>query len=160
MKNEKELCLDQALRILDKRMQTKVQLEQKLKNKGFATEIVSSVLLECESRQYLNDYEYVRAFIADRSKFKPMGSWRLKQELLDKGVADDVIKEILEIYLPAEVELTLLEELFQKKWGADESYRRKPKKLINFLMRRGFSKNQIFRVVENLSIDIWKYNRT
>ena len=141
-------------------MHSKVELRQKLVNKGFCGEIITSVLLECESCYYLNDHEYARSFVLDKSRLRPMGSWRLKRELSEKGIAGDIIKEVLATHLPVEDELTLLAELFQKKWENNKGYREKPEKLVYFLMRRGFSKNHIFKVAENLGIDIWQYNQT
>lgn len=160
MENARNQCLAQALKILSRCRQTKVQLKQKLKRKGYESEIIDSVLMECEFKRYIDDKEFAFLWVEDRKKFKPMGRWRLRQEMLQKGINDAVIEGVLDEILHHEEEYILLEQLFREKWGAKEIYQNKPQKLVNFLQRRGFTKDQIFQVAENLGVDLWEYKQT
>lgn len=160
MRDGREQCLTQAIRILTRGRQTKEQLKKKLKAKGYEAEIIEFVLAECETNKYLNDPEFAILWVEDRNKLRPTGRWRLRNEMLQKGIDGEIIGKVLDEILPLQKEQSLLKQLFQEKWEGNETYQKKPQKLVNFLLRRGFSKDQIFRVAENLGIDIWEYKQT
>lgn len=159
MSKTKQQGLSYALSVLGRRRQTKFQLTQKLERRGYDGAIIKSILEYCEERKYLDDQEFASLWIEDRIKLKPMGRWRLKQELGQKGIEASIIEVVLEEMLPLERELVLVEELLNEKLGRVQGQAEIPK-IISFLIRRGFSLQQIYQVAEGLGLSFYKNNPT
>lgn len=87
-----------AMKILSYRMHTVSEIRKKFEDKGYTnSEIEEEIetLLHCK---YLSDVEYARAFVKyGLSKRKSL--YRIKRELLSKGVGQHDIDEGIEEYL-------------------------------------------------------------
>ena len=76
-----------------------------------------------------------------RLQNKPIGRYRLNQELRIKGIKQEIIQKVIDKTYNEIDEITLARNLIEKKI---ESYKIKnikinAKKIYNFLLRRGFS---------------------
>ncbi|WP_227766530.1 regulatory protein RecX [Zhaonella formicivorans] len=150
-------ALGVALRILGHRSCTVKELETKMLARGYPAETVAWVIEYCLERNYLNDREFARQWISTRTRLKPMGKCRLKQELKQKGLDQEVIYTQLEELLPAEIELDLATELLSKKLHGSQPLDKKKKyQLYRMLLRRGFSgelaRQAICRVTEEAEL--------
>lgn len=85
-----------AVRLLSGRRLTRVQLRQKLRERGFAEQSVAAAVAECERCGYLDDRAYARLYVEGVLQKKPVGRYRLAQELFKRGVGSDVAREVLD----------------------------------------------------------------
>jgi regulatory protein len=76
-----------------------------------------------------------------RLQNKPIGRYRLNQELRLKGIKQDIIQKVIDETYNEMDELTLARNLIKEKIASSEikNIRIDPKKIYNFLLRRGFS---------------------
>ena len=76
-----------------------------------------------------------------RLQNKPIGSYKLNQELRLKGIKQDIIKKIIDKTYNEIDELTVARNLIKDKIVSAKikNIRIDPKKIYNFLLRRGFS---------------------
>ena len=93
---EAHLATQKALRYLGFRPRSKAEVESYLRDKGIAPETIAEVLSRLESRGYLNDQEFARFWVDDRSRFRPRGSRALRFELQQKGLDREDIDAALE----------------------------------------------------------------
>lgn len=114
-------------------------------------EQIQPVLDRLKQHNYLNDLEFARWWIEQRSlSSKPRGDRLIRLELRQKGISEEVIKEVLEA---AKVESanqdgedeTPLQKLIKKQWL---KYKSLPlfeakNKLIRYLLSRGFDYQEI-----------------
>ena len=77
-----------ALRFISKRMKTEAELRKRL-NTRFAEQVTRQVIERLKDEGYLDDALYVDCYIRDRMKFNPMGRYRIKMELEQKGINKD-----------------------------------------------------------------------
>jgi len=72
---------------------------------------------------------------------KPIGRYKLNQELRTKGIKQDIIQKVIDKTYKELDELTLAHNLVKEKIVSSEikNIRIDPKKIYNFLLRRGFS---------------------
>ena len=72
---------------------------------------------------------------------KPIGRYKLNQELRTKGIKQDIIQKVIDKTYKEIDELTLAHNLVKEKIVSSEikNIRIDPKKIYNFLLRRGFS---------------------
>ncbi len=98
----------------------------------FFEEIVSKL----KKYKYIDDENFARMFVQSRLRSKPRGKSVLIGELLSKGVS----REIADTVCEQEVvdELDILRNSFEKRYRG-RVFDIKDQKMVNFLLRKGFS---------------------
>jgi regulatory protein len=162
MKSESEVILAKeiAYRFISYKPRTLKEVSDKLKAKGFQSDLVSKVVEELRNYGFINDLEYARNFVLNRSRSKTLGELALRRELLSKGISSEIVDEVLserenlidefEIALDlAQGKLKQIKSLKKRKRGRDEYKRR----IYEFLLRRGFKFETINRVMREVFDD-------
>ena len=90
---EVEIALNKSLNLLSKSMKTSKQIRDYLTEKGFDKCVIKVVLDKLEKYGYVNDSEYVKAYIAQNKQTK--GKYRIREELILKGVSQQLIEYAL-----------------------------------------------------------------
>jgi regulatory protein len=140
-----------ALEYLGKREYSYAELGQKLKaylaeDENF--EQVTAILEDFKKRGWLSDARFTEQIVHARShKF---GASKIANELREKGVADDLIRDAIEKV--KENELDNAKEIWQKKFKAIPASRDEWARQGRFLQSRGFSFDIIKKVL-NTKID-------
>lgn len=147
MKTELDKARSFAFRALSFRRRTRHELELRLEQKGFSTEVSRRVLDLMVNYGYIDDKSFARLWVEQR--LAKRGLPGLKRELLDKGVEPGIINGILAEFDP-EAEYGAAMELAKKKAGLCGDACSFPR-LAGFLQRRGFSCEVIGRVCRTLS---------
>src|SRR6185295_5068564 len=78
-----------ALKLLERTRRTRVDLERKLADKGFAAPTIAEALDRLARVGLVDDAEFARAFLAGRWGRKPSGWRSLQMQLRGKGVSDE-----------------------------------------------------------------------
>lgn len=127
-------------------------MAQRLKQKGHRGFIIARVIDELEEKKFLDDRAFAKLWIGDRITLKPTGKSLLVRELKSKGVADAVIEEAFDEFRGAYDEYEIANPLALRKAerlkGIDEE--KAKKRLLDFLSRRGFSYNTIWRILKEI----------
>lgn len=113
------------------------------------TEKINNYLLD---NNFINDRDFISWWIEQRQAFRPKGKIILRQELLEKGIARDLIDEKLDAELAEETEFDSAVNLLRKKivnWK-DLAFPYKKKKMSDFLLRRGFSFKIVFKAIDSI----------
>jgi len=136
-----------ALNLLSYRPRSCHEIEAKLKQRDYQQEIIQAVMEFLREYNFINDMDFAKRWVNQRCCSKPMGRRRLKQELYQKGIEQEVVDQAIHDYSP-EDEFTMALALGEKRFN------RKPtlqglEKVKGFLLRRGFS-HQIINGVCNV----------
>ncbi|MFZ7102581.1 MAG: regulatory protein RecX [Peptococcaceae bacterium] len=137
-----------ALKYLTIRPRSIYEMETYLNKKKCNETIISEVIRYLKELGYLNDANFCQLWVEDRLKFKPMGKRRLYHELMQKGVAPELIEDTLSQKVSEEIELNLAVELAGKYLRTNDH--RQYEKLFRFLVRRGFEPKVAFQVTEEI----------
>lgn len=131
-----------AAALLAAKMYTCRELCDKLIIKGFSKELSEQVTSEFISAGFLNDAEFANMYIADQVNLGAKGIYRIKQELLRKGVSSSIIETAIE---NADIDTkNTLSEYISLRGLCDNIHTRKDlEKLKARLARRGFSLSEI-----------------
>jgi len=130
-----------ALKLLGLRSHSREELERKLLRKGYTTESIEAVLEKLTKQGVLDDRMFGMEVIKSRSRRKPSGKLKMRAELRKKGVAENIIEELLDEYESVELCHRAAEKKFGSLHGATEIDRKK--KLAIFLHNRGFEWQEI-----------------
>lgn len=143
---------EEALKLLERTRRTRVDLERRLRDKGFADATIAEVLDRLAAVGLIDDAEYARAFLAGRWGRKPAGWRRLQQELRAKGVGDDAVaaaRAAIESRDGAVDEIETARKLVaqaRRRYAALEP-RVQSQRLYALLARRGFDGDVIRRAL-------------
>ncbi|MCL6659333.1 regulatory protein RecX [Paenibacillus polymyxa] len=148
--DERQRTYSQSLRFLEHKPRTRHELSQKLRQKEFAAPLIEETLDRLEREKLVDDDLFAKEWTRQRMEGKRKGKLWIRQELRQKGIANDLIVEALEgISTDAEFETAL--SAGRKKWNQVKGdVKEKKNKTLPFLMRRGFSMDMVRRVVNCL----------
>ncbi|MGB6370054.1 MAG: regulatory protein RecX [Atribacterota bacterium] len=129
------------LRLLSRRIYSRYEILRKLNNKGYPESIISNLIFWLENNNYINDELFAKMWAQFRLQNKPIGRYKLNQELRLKGIKQDIIQKVIDKTYKEIDELTLARNLIKEKIVSSEikNIRIDPKKIYNYLLRRGFS---------------------
>jgi regulatory protein len=129
------------LMLLSRRLYSRYEISGKLKNKEYPEKIITELIFWLENNNYINDKLFAEMWAQFRLQNKPIGRYKLNQELRAKGVKQDIIQKIIDKTYEEMDERTLARKLIKEKIVSSKIKNIKidPKKIYNFLIRRGFS---------------------
>lgn len=152
---EEERSYKQALNLsyyyLKIRDRTEKELRDYLfkKSKKFEWEdgIIDPVIEKLKKLDYLNDARFTEWFVRSRNRSKQKSEFLLKQELLQKGVSQDILENYF-FSNPLE-EVDLAKKALEPKWQRFSQFdqQKRFEKSVAFLSRRGFSFDVIKKTV-------------
>ena len=117
-----------AFRLLGRRQHSSSELSRKLWNKDYEQKLIDEVIDDLQNKGYLDDKEFIRAFVAEKSKAKNWSGKKIKAELFKRGVASKLIDEILDT---------------QNKNSDDDSAMKLAKKKYEVLLKRNFEPKEL-----------------
>lgn len=140
---------DTALHYIGYKMRTVQEIRRKLTEKEFPEDVTERVLLFLEKYGYADDREYCRKYIKETLRLKPKGSYAIKAELKQRGIAESLIAEAL-----AETELDeagdALFWLRKKTKGVYPTEQKEKKRVYDFLLRKGYSYSVIAEALRQM----------
>jgi regulatory protein len=136
----------QALDMLARREHSGAELRAKLTAKGFPSDIIRAALMELRRSGWLDDSRFAEAFIRARSD-RGYGPARIRAELKERGVDDEVISSHLNAHDPSWIRR--VRGVWNKRFAAKQpgSYAEKARQM-RFLQSRGFTVEQIRSVLD------------
>lgn len=142
-----KLC---AMHLLEKKEWTEHQLRDKLHTLFYPEEIIDQAVAYVKAYHYIDDLRYAASYIEYRMEKKSIR--QLEQELMQKGISREVVREAAEqIELPEEE--TQIRKWLEKKHYAEKSDDpRERERMYRFLLGKGYSISSVGRVLrsENL----------
>ncbi len=130
---------DRALNLIARRQRSQWELEDYLKRKDYDPDVVQIILNRLSESGYANDKTFAEAWVSNRRLLKATSKRRLQQELRQKRVADEIIKEILEEDKTDELEV--LKDLIARK--RKQTRYQDDLKLMQYLVRQGYNYGDI-----------------
>ena len=145
-------ALNAAVRILTYRDHSKYELKQKLQKRGFASEVIDTVIIACERLNYIDDKRTARLYIS-QLKRKRFGIRHIRMALKKKRLYGAAIEDfLLENYAKIE-ERKNADKLLEKKmktFNREEDLKKRRDKIFRFLYSRGFNKDIIADLIRDL----------
>jgi regulatory protein len=135
--DDRQRAMDKALRLLSRRPRSQHEIDDALKQAGYDADIREQVIARLVEMEYLDDREFARWWVSNRTEFSPRSIRALQQELYQKGISSDIISEAL---------ARLDDDTLAIAAGRQRAYRWQhlpradfDKKMLGYLQRRGFS---------------------
>jgi len=143
-------AMNTAVRILTHRDHSKFELRQKLRQRGFTSKVIDTVMVACERFNYINDHRTARVYIS-QLKRKCFGKRYIRMALKKKRLSGKAIENILLENYPEADEHENAGKLLEKKMETFEreaDLKKRREKIYRFLYSRGFSPALIRELVK------------
>ncbi len=137
-RDEAQKAHESALRLLDRRPRSVDEIRRHLQGKKVDAAIIDQVIERLSGVGLLDDREFARYWLENRSDFRPRGQRALRQELRLKGISDDLVAEVLSEGHD-EDEAAYRAALIQARKIRSQDALEFRRKLESHLARRGFS---------------------
>ncbi|HEY3332625.1 MAG TPA: RecX family transcriptional regulator [Capsulimonadaceae bacterium] len=139
---ERRRAMDNAARLLEIRQRSAREIRDRLKQKGYEGNVIDDVEATLKRLGLIDDAQFATAWVESRSRSRPSGARKLRNELAAKGVArDEVDDAVAGVTGDHEAELALA--ALSKKVRSlpeDRAARLTERtRLAGYLQRRGFA---------------------
>jgi regulatory protein len=138
-----------AVEFLASRPRSLAEIRRHLRSKRYDDEAIDGAIDKLRAQRYVNDLDFAKYWVEQRSRFRPKGDRALVAELTNKGVSRETINEALG-EMPAESEADRARRAIARqliRWTSLEPADRK-RKIHAFLAQRGFGYDVIDDVIE------------
>lgn len=149
---EKQEAVDQLSRFLNLRPRSKNEVKGRLDRYGYPGDLIESVIETLVRAGLIDDSQFAQWWVKEGIRSGKKGRKRLKSELLARGVQKEVAEEALKKLYREEDDFCKAKELARRKYHfmvtLDEN--KAKRRIIDFLVRRGFSYNTAKEVWRSL----------
>jgi len=151
--NDFGVNFNRALRFLSFRPRSEKEIIDYLKKKKVDSNTSQKVILKLKENNFLNDVEFTKWWVEQRTLIKPR-AWRIiKIELKQKGISSEIIEELnINSESEEENDLTMAIKLTQKRLPRYKNLSRQDlyQKLGKYLAYKGFDWETVKRSIDEV----------
>ena len=141
-------CLNAAIHYLTYRPRSGSEIRERLQRHGFDGDNIEAVLVKLNEQGLVNDLAFAQFWQDNRQSFSPRSQWLTKSELRRKGVADEIIDEVVNTVDDGDSAYRAALSKARRLPPSDhQAFRRR---LGEYLRRRGFTYGVINHTVERV----------
>ena len=143
-------CLGAAIHYLGYRPRSEAELRERLHRRGFDGDNVEATLAKLREQGLVNDLAFAQFWKDNRQSFSPRSQWLTRSELRQKGVADDIIDQVVaDVDDEDSAYRAAMSRARSLPLSDYQSFRRR---LGEHLKRRGFG----YRVISHTVEQVWQ----
>ena len=110
-----EVAKEKAFRYVALSKKTTFKVRKKLQKSGFDDEIIEKVISYMQNLKYIDDVEYVDAYIRQCMRLQNYSIFEIKNKLMQKGIDKYLLEEKLEELSNTDYEKNLAHKLLSTK---------------------------------------------
>jgi len=141
-----------ALDLLARKAWSRRDLTRRLERRGAPADVAAAVVAELAARGYVDDESFARWWAQARGQGRRVGSTRLRQELVAKGISRELAAAAVAAAFEETPEMERALDAGRRRLAALSRARRErvPARLADYLLRRGYPPSVVGRVVRTL----------
>lgn len=150
--NQKYFIKKKAFNLLGRRLHSCKELKLKLLRNKYDPALIDDVINYLKEKMLLNDFDFGKEYVEEKIRTKSWGINKIKSELFKKGLAAELIDDILsnENLNYSDNALKLAEKKLKILSQKNYDNRRLSSRLYSFLMSRGYDYDTITEVLNKL----------
>jgi len=143
-------CLNAAVHYLSYRPRSESEIRERLQRRGFDGASIEAVIARLKEQDLVDDMAFAQFWKDNRQSFSPRSRWLTGFELRRKGVAEDIIDQVVDTIDDADSAYQAAQNKARGLALSDyQSFRRR---LGEYLKRRGFG----YEVINQTIGRIWR----
>jgi regulatory protein len=130
-----------SLRFLSYRPRSEKEIKDYLNEKKVDEEIQKKIIEKLKSYNFLNDLEFAKFWVEQRTKFKRKPIRVIEYELNQKGINKNLIEEVISGFDSKELDLENAKKLAEKKMDFHRNLdpKKREEKVMSYLLGKGFN---------------------
>ena len=141
-------CLNAAVHYISYRPRSESEVRERLHRRGFDTDIIAAVIAKLNEQGLIDDMAFAEFWKDNRDSFSPRSRWLIKLELKQKGVASDIIDQVINTVDDDNSAYRAAVDKARSLRRSDyQSFRRR---LGEYLKRRGFGYGVMNKTIEQI----------
>jgi regulatory protein len=147
--------LEVGVRILALRDHSEAELARKLRGRGYQAEETALALVRLRELGYLDDLRFARRFAESALSCGRYVGSRLAQELKSRGVAPELVAQVMDELCGDHPEGEILAALVARRYASYDpgsATDKEKRRMINYLAAKGFSLGAIMQELKLHSI--------
>ena len=149
--NNPEKARSYAFLLLKFRLRSEHELRVRLKQKGFSEDLAADTVSFLKDKEFIDDRVFAKGWVSSRLK-RPLGLRKIELELMQKGIAKEIIQDALgqasRQYFESQIVSQLARQRFSRLKGIEPL--KAKARVYGYLMRRGFSPDVVNDIVKAL----------
>jgi regulatory protein len=141
-------ALNAAYRYLSYRPRSEAEIKGRLKRRGFDDDCIGAVMARLKEQDLVDDLAFAQFWKENRESFRPRSQRMTKLELRQKGVAADIIDQVLDEV--DDEDSAYRAALARSRHWPMSDYHLFRRRLSEYLRRRGFDYEVISHTVERV----------
>lgn len=141
-------CLNAAVHYLSYRPRSESEIRERLRRRGFDGDSIEAVVAKLEEQGLVNDMAFAQFWKDNRVSFSPRSQWLTKLELRRKGVATNIIDQVVDEV--GDTDNAYRAALSKARGLPLSDYQGFRRRLGDYLKRRGFGYEVINHTVERI----------
>ena len=144
---------NKVVKYISNKMRTEKEIYNKFKD--YSRKDITNVINKLKEQNYLNEDDYIKAYINDSINLKMVGLHKIKNELIKLGMDEEkVIARLNEI--DTEIWESKIEKLALNMINHNHKYSLSmlKNKIVTNLINKGFDKEQILNFIDNCDIEV------
>lgn len=139
-----------SIKYISKRLRSEKEIRKYLENKTVDNYMIDNIIENLKSENYINDYQFTKAYINDKINLTNNGLLKIKHDLLELGIDEDIIEEETK-KINFEVDNSKLEKLIIKKIRTNHKYSNEilRQRILNDFINLGYEKDDILNYFES-----------
>ncbi len=115
--------------------------EKQKKSPGLTDEMIFSIMSKLQEYKFINDLEFAKFWIKQRTQFRNRPLRVIRYELSQKGISQSLVSELLEDRENKDIDYESAKKLAEKKLDFYRALepKKRHEKVMNYLLRKGFS---------------------
>lgn len=149
--NEKYNRYLKVLKYIGYKMRSKKEIIEYMNKQEYSDKEKEEILSKLENNNLINDYIYVKAFISDKINLTNDGPYKIKRELINQDIDEDIINQELRLY-DENIFYDKLNKLIEKKISSNHKYSeyQLKQKLFDYFNNLGYSRDMINDCLQNI----------
>lgn len=150
LKEEVAKAKQSALKYINYRLRSRKEVYNKLRDLDYTEEIIDETFDFLERYAFINDLEFAKAYIHDKSTIAHHSQKKIRYDLRNKGISDQLIDELFSHEDNIENELASITKYVIKKFKQykdEEPYIRK-QKTLKYCTGKGFNYGLVKQAIE------------
>ncbi len=136
------IAKEKAIKYIGISKKTEYEVTKKLKSLGVDSFTTSKIIQELIELSYIDDEQYIEAYIRQNMRMGKYSIYELKQKLLQKGLKADIIDLKFSKYISVTYEKEVINKLLNSKLKSYDFMKTK-----SYLFRRGFKQESIEAII-------------
>lgn len=145
-------AMNSSLYHLQKMPKTEHQLRDNLKKKLIPQNIIDETMEKLVKQGLVNDKDFAENFIYSKRKYEKLGSSAIRMKLIQKGISNDIITELLNEVSEDDLRETavILAEKKIRSLMREADLNKRTQKLVSFLAYRGYGAGLAYEVAKEI----------